>query len=103
MDSCRALINRHIVQFPGTGFIAVDGQRMSSNDDNRLWDMLWRTFKARNTPSHDFLEADVFHEYPVLNFKRPREDARRALRKLVSWYRGVTSPHDAFADVHPHM
>lgn len=96
MMSTRTLIERHRAAFPGTGFAALDGERMSGTDQNRLWDMLWRVFRARNKPAQQFLEVDVFREVPFPDEKTPRARAREALRRLRGYYVGSNDPHSVW-------
>jgi hypothetical protein len=95
------LIAKHRAAFPGTGFTAINGERMSDRDDNRLWDMLWRVFKARNKPILKRSPDDIWCELALVPHpEEARKNARTALARLGSWYRVPSSPHAAFAEVH---
>ena len=101
LPSNLSLINRHRAAFPGTGFIAINGERMSDRDDTRLWDMLWRSFKVRNAPVMKRPSWDIWNEEErVPDYDESRKAARMALSRLSSWYRVPSSPHCAFSEVY---
>jgi len=98
--SYRTLVNRHLAVFPGPHFTACDGETMSSTNDNRAWDMLWRCYRARNNPTWKRMDCDIFCELGLFpDYETPRKEARQALRRLKSWYYEPTA-HSFFNCVH---
>jgi hypothetical protein len=95
--SSRSLIEKHRAAIPGRSFIAIDGERMSDQDDYRLWDMLWRIYRARNQPITCYHDWDYFKIHGYQNIIIARKNARIALDKLKSWYRVPSNPHSTFS------
>lgn len=98
LTSNKNLIAKHRVAFPGTGFTAINGERMSDRDDTRLWDMLWRIVKNRNLIDHTVPDYEFnLNPPPPYDY---RKAAVFALGRLGSWYRVPSGPHCAFSEVY---
>lgn len=99
MDSNLTLIKRNRQELPGA-FRNVANETMSDNDDNRLYDMLWRVILCRNKPIMKRAEWDLFAEHGLVpDYVEPRKNARKAADKLKSWYVVCHSPHTTFSGV----